>query len=118
MQASYYRRILGTLAELQAQPCMRPENPAFTESLLAVSCEVVLKSNKPVSFAFFCSSKAFKIDIIPVDESICAVFFFPMRFLHSFPGVLHYCTRALQRRDIKSWNSPIRLSNLRRFHLG
>lgn len=40
MQASYYRHILGTLAKLHAQPCMRPENPAFTESLLAVSCEV------------------------------------------------------------------------------
>ncbi|CAN0104280.1 unnamed protein product [Scytosiphon promiscuus] len=39
-QASYYRRILGTLARLHAQPCMRPEHPAFTEPLLAVSCEV------------------------------------------------------------------------------
>ncbi|CAM9972115.1 unnamed protein product [Ectocarpus sp. 4 AP-2014] len=39
-QANSYRRILGTLAKLHAQPFMQPDHPAFTESLLAVSCEV------------------------------------------------------------------------------
>ncbi len=40
LQASFYRHVLGKLAKLHADPCMRPGHPAFTESLLAVSCEV------------------------------------------------------------------------------
>lgn len=41
-QTEFYKSILGMLASLHAQPCMRPEHPAFTECLLAVSCEVGL----------------------------------------------------------------------------
>lgn len=40
LQAGPYRSILVTLATLHAQPRMRPEDPRFTQSLLAVSCEV------------------------------------------------------------------------------
>lgn len=40
VQAGFYRYVLGKLAKLHAEPYMRPGHPAFTESLLAVSCEV------------------------------------------------------------------------------
>lgn len=40
MQAGFYRQFLRKLAKLHAEPCMRPGHPAFTESLLVVSCEV------------------------------------------------------------------------------
>lgn len=56
MQASYYRRILGTLAKLHAKPCMRPEHPAFTESLFAVSCEV-MPSEIEAGLFVYCQDK-------------------------------------------------------------
>lgn len=39
-QADTYRSVLVTLAQLHAQPRMRPGHPRFTQGLLAVSCEV------------------------------------------------------------------------------
>ena len=56
-QTEVYSNILDILASFHSQPCMRPEHPAFTEALFAVSCEVRYIWNFiPVSSVSFTSS--------------------------------------------------------------